>query len=125
MYMLNMVIILIVMYCNVVTAIDKIPTYLLRFNKEYRCAITKIFDSAQAEKLLQEERIGEIPKRVGQHAMEATHIIPFLLNGLYGRAITDLQIVRNVLSFSHFTHLCNRRTLLRLWICFGPGREST
>ena len=32
MYMLNMVIILIVMYCNVVTAIDKIPTYLLRFN---------------------------------------------------------------------------------------------
>ena len=33
MYMLNMVIILIVMYCNVVTAIDKIPTYLLRFNK--------------------------------------------------------------------------------------------
>ena len=33
--MLNMVIILIVMYCNVVTAIDKIPTYLLRFNKEW------------------------------------------------------------------------------------------
>ena len=32
MYMLNMVIILIIMYCNVVTAIDKIPTYLLRFN---------------------------------------------------------------------------------------------
>ena len=32
MYMLNMVIILIVMYCNVITAIDKIPTYLLRFN---------------------------------------------------------------------------------------------
>ena len=35
MYMLNMVIILIVMYCNVVTAIDKIPTYLLRFNINY------------------------------------------------------------------------------------------
>ena len=33
MYMLNMVIILIVMYCNVVTAIDKIPTYLLHFNR--------------------------------------------------------------------------------------------
>ena len=33
MYMLNMVIIFIVMYCNVVTAIDKIPTYLLRFNR--------------------------------------------------------------------------------------------
>ena len=33
MYILNMVIILIVMYCNVVTAIDKIPTYLLRFNR--------------------------------------------------------------------------------------------
>ena len=32
MYMLNMVIILIMMYCNVITAIDKIPTYLLRFN---------------------------------------------------------------------------------------------
>ena len=31
--MLNMVIILIVMYCNVVTAIDKIPTYLLCFNR--------------------------------------------------------------------------------------------
>ena len=36
MYMLNMVIILIVMYCNVVTAIDKIPTYLLRFNTKVR-----------------------------------------------------------------------------------------
>ena len=35
MYMLNMVIILIVMYCNVVTAIDKIPTYLLRFNMRH------------------------------------------------------------------------------------------
>ena len=23
------------MYCNVVTAIDKIPTYLLRFNRQY------------------------------------------------------------------------------------------
>ena len=33
MYMLNMVIILIVMYCNVVTAIDKIPMYLLCFNR--------------------------------------------------------------------------------------------
>ena len=32
MYMLNMVIILIVMYCNVVTAVDKIPMYLLHFN---------------------------------------------------------------------------------------------
>ena len=38
MYMLNMVIILIVMYCNVVTAIDKIPTYLLRFNS-YICRL--------------------------------------------------------------------------------------
>ena len=37
MYMLNMVIILIVMYCNVVTAIDKIPTYLLRFNTSMAC----------------------------------------------------------------------------------------
>ena len=34
MYMLNMVIILIVMYCNVITAIDKIPMYLLRFNTD-------------------------------------------------------------------------------------------
>ena len=33
--MLNMVIILIIMYSNVVTAIDKIHTYLLRFNKGY------------------------------------------------------------------------------------------
>ena len=38
MYMLNMVIILIVMYCNVVTAIDKIPTYLLRFNTPFALA---------------------------------------------------------------------------------------
>ena len=36
MYILNMVIILIVMYYNVVTAIDKIPTYLLRFNRDRR-----------------------------------------------------------------------------------------
>ena len=41
MYMLNMVIILIVMYCNVVTAIDKIPTYLLRFNTNFWLAILK------------------------------------------------------------------------------------
>ena len=32
MYMLNMAIILIVMYSNVTTAIDKIHTYLLCFN---------------------------------------------------------------------------------------------
>ena len=38
MYMLNMVIILIVMYCNVVTAIDKIPTYLLRFNIHHQAS---------------------------------------------------------------------------------------
>ena len=44
MYMLNMVIILIVMYCNVVTAIDKIPTYLLRFNRK---PITDSGDSDQ------------------------------------------------------------------------------
>ena len=49
MYMLNMVIILIVMYCNVVTAIDKIPTYLLRFNivSEFNVAtqvVLKIID---------------------------------------------------------------------------------
>ena len=31
-YMLNMVIILIIMYSNVITAIDKIHTYLLCFN---------------------------------------------------------------------------------------------
>ena len=43
MYMLNMVIILIVMYCNVVTAIDKIPTYLLRFNSKDRAgAVTRL-----------------------------------------------------------------------------------
>ena len=34
MYMLNMVIILIVMYSNVITAIDKIHVYLLHFNSE-------------------------------------------------------------------------------------------
>ena len=36
MYMLDMVIILIVMYSNVVTAIDKIHTYLLCFNMYYK-----------------------------------------------------------------------------------------
>ena len=41
MYMLNMVIILIVTYCNVVTAIDKIPTYLLHFNSHSHPAHTK------------------------------------------------------------------------------------
>ncbi|KAN0132173.1 hypothetical protein V8E53_009939 [Lactarius tabidus] len=60
--------------------------------EEYRCAITKIFDNARAEKLLREERIGEIPKGVGQHPMEAAHIIPFLLNGFDGRAISSPQI---------------------------------
>ena len=35
MYIQNMAIILIVMYNNVVTAIDKIHTYLLRFNSDW------------------------------------------------------------------------------------------
>ena len=49
MYMLNMVIILIVMYCNVVTAIDKIPTYLLRFNKVHiRVVIPDVDNSTMA-----------------------------------------------------------------------------
>ena len=43
MYMLNMVIILIIMYCNVVTAIDKIPTYLLRFNMAVHFPAHSIF----------------------------------------------------------------------------------
>ena len=79
-------------------------SFQVALREQYRCAITKIFDSARAEKLLREERIGEIPKGVGQHAMEAAHIIPFLLNGFDGRAITSPQIVRDVLSFSHLTH---------------------
>ena len=52
MYMLNMVIILIVMYCNVVTAIDKIPTYLLRFNtKEHnrQAVVKETMDLGQVE----------------------------------------------------------------------------
>ena len=46
MYMLNMVIILIVMYCNVVTAIDKIPTYLLRFNSMFSMCALKLLKSS-------------------------------------------------------------------------------
>jgi hypothetical protein len=100
-------------------------SFQVALREEYRCAITKIFDNARAEKLLREERIGEIPKGVGQHPMEAAHIIPFLLNGFDGRAISSPQIVRVVFSFSHLTQLRNRKTLLGLGICFGPGREST
>ena len=53
MYMLNMVIILIVMYCNVVTAIDKIPTYLLRFNKTVRLITDRFLSSTHAISLTQ------------------------------------------------------------------------
>ena len=49
MYMLNMVIILIVMYCNVVTAIDKIPMYLLRFNKESAHGVARVSGDVSAQ----------------------------------------------------------------------------
>ena len=46
MYILNMVIILIIMYCNVVTAIDKIPTYLLCFNsRDKRFLLEEVLDA--------------------------------------------------------------------------------
>jgi hypothetical protein len=41
--------------------------------------------------------------------MEAAHIIPFLLNGFDGKAITSPQIVRDVLSFLPLTHSVTER----------------
>ena len=57
MYMLNMVIILIVMYCNVVTAIDKIPTYLLRFNMSYHNYEKRSYVRAPRKVRKQETRV--------------------------------------------------------------------
>lgn len=62
------------------------------------------FDDARAEKLLKENRRGEVPN-VGQHPMEAAHIIPFMLNNFDDTAINSPAIVRDVLSFSRLTHL--------------------
>ena len=64
MYMLNMVIILIVMYCNVVTAIDKIPMYLLRFNKKHGKADVKLRQEGQKSSLLSSITVSEY---VGRH----------------------------------------------------------
>ena len=56
MYILNMAIILIVMYCNVVTAIDKIPTYLLRFNRYLKVDIEKVKWSIDRDRANTSER---------------------------------------------------------------------
>ena len=64
MYMLNMVIILIVMCCNVVTAIDKIPTYLLRFNKRHRSRSPKYEQGSPSERREKRSRDGvQRPRR--------------------------------------------------------------
>jgi hypothetical protein len=89
-------------------------SFQVALREQHRCAITKAFDSAQAEKLIREERIEEIPEGVGQHLMEVAHIVPFLLNGFGGDVITSPQIVRDVLSFLRLIHLRNRKTLLGL-----------
>ena len=58
--MLNMVIILIVMYSNVITAIDKIHTYLLCFNK-YWCMHTTYMSVGQVWALVLEAWSLKVP----------------------------------------------------------------
>ena len=53
---------------------------LLALRERHRCVITKVFDSARAENLMQEGRIEDIPENMGQHPMDTAHITPFLLN---------------------------------------------
>ena len=64
------------------------------------------FDDARAEKLLKENRRGEVPN-VGQHPMEAAHIIPFMLNNFDDTAINSPAIVLEyVMSFrSHVSRI--------------------
>lgn len=47
--------------------------------------------------------------------MEAAHIIPFLLNGFDDSVISSPEIVRDVLLFSHLTHLRRQRDAARTW----------
>jgi hypothetical protein len=56
----------------------------------------------------------EIPD-AGQHRMEAAHIIPFLLNKFDDKAISSPEIVRDVLLFSHLTHLRRQTNAARTW----------
>ncbi|KAI9466109.1 hypothetical protein BJY52DRAFT_1413613 [Lactarius psammicola] len=87
----------------------------IALREQYRCAITKIFDSARAEKLERAGRLGEVPDD-GQSPMEAAHIIPFLLNKFDDKVInTSPEIVRDVLSFSRLTHLRRQTDAARTW----------
>jgi hypothetical protein len=65
-------------------------------------------------KLIKEKRYEEIP-RVGQHDMAAAHIIPFLLNNLDVNATSCPGLVRDILSFSRLTHLCQQINAPRTW----------
>jgi hypothetical protein len=47
--------------------------------------------------------------------MEAPHIIPFLLNGFDGKAITSPQIVRDVLSFPTSLTFSSQKDAARTW----------
>ena len=47
----------------------------------------------------------EVLENVGQHPMEAAHIIPFLLNKFSDKTISNPEIVCDVLSLSPLTHI--------------------
>ncbi|KAH9020419.1 hypothetical protein EDB84DRAFT_567649 [Lactarius hengduanensis] len=65
---------------------------LLRTRREqYRCAITKVFDSARVGKLQTERRFGEIPPGANSD-MAAAHIVPFSLNKFNDKVISSPEI---------------------------------
>ena len=100
--------------------------FQVALREQYRCAITKVFDSARAENLIEEGRVEEVPENVGQHLMDAAHIIPFLLNKFNDKTVSNPEIVRDLLLLSPLRYIfVDRQTPLGPGICFGLGREST
>ncbi|KAH9171032.1 hypothetical protein EDB89DRAFT_1973706 [Lactarius sanguifluus] len=59
--------------------------------EQYRCAITKVFDSARVGKLQSERRFREIPPGANSD-MAAAHIVPFSLNKLNDKVISSPEI---------------------------------
>ncbi|KAH8997209.1 hypothetical protein EDB86DRAFT_937136 [Lactarius hatsudake] len=59
--------------------------------EQYRCAITKVFDSARVRKLQSERRFGEIPPGANSD-MAAAHIVPFSLNKFNDKVISSPEI---------------------------------
>ncbi|KAH9046948.1 hypothetical protein EDB83DRAFT_2403959 [Lactarius deliciosus] len=59
--------------------------------EQYRCAITKVFDSARVGKLQSERRFGEIPPGANSD-MAAAHIVPFSLNKFNDKVISSPEI---------------------------------